>query len=148
MSQSDNALQSDQQPPVPVVKTLRFPSTYAVLLVITVVVWALTFIIPSGKYQQADGKPVAGSYQLVENHRGLGEKVMDLFLAPVNGLYGMENATTGHVGPYESGSMFGAIGVFFFVLAIGAFVNTTTRTGASMRALVALPRDSSTAVAC
>lgn len=130
MSQSDNALQSDQQPPVPVVKTLRFPSTYAVLLVITVVVWALTFIIPSGKYQQADGKPVAGSYQLVENHRGLGEKVMDLFLAPVNGLYGMENATTGHVGPYESGSMFGAIGVFFFVLAIGAFVNTTTRTGA------------------
>ncbi|NDL61812.1 YfcC family protein [Acerihabitans arboris] len=111
-------------------KTVRFPSTYAVLLAITLVVWALTFVIPSGKYQLADGKPVAGSYQHIDNLRSFGAKLLDLFLAPVNGLYGMVNAESGHVGPYESGGMFGAIGVFFFVLAIGAFVNTTLRTGA------------------
>lgn len=111
-------------------RAVRFPSTYSVLLAITLVVWALTFVIPSGKYRMADGRPVAGSYQHIDNARAFGARLLDLFLAPVNGLYGMVNPESGHVGPYESGGMFGAIGVFFFVLAIGAFVNTTLRTGA------------------
>jgi len=111
-------------------KTMRFPNTFTVLLAITVAVWALTFVIPSGAYRLADNKPVAGSYRPVENIRPFGQKLLDLFMAPVNGFYGVENAATGHVGPYESGSLFGAAGVFFFVLAIGAFVNTTVRTGA------------------
>src|SRR5476649_1424218 len=134
MSDSGNAFNSSTDlpgtPPAPLPKVLRFPSAYAVLLAITVVVWALTFVIPSGKYQLLDGRPVAGSYRLVDNHRAFSEKLLDLFMAPVNGFYGVQNSATGHVGPYESGAVFGAVGVFFFVLAIGAFVNTTIRTGA------------------
>lgn len=107
----------------------RFPSTYTVLLLITAAVWLLTFVIPAGQYTLVDGRPVAGSFQVVDSPLTAGARVKELFLAPVNGLYGIENAQ-GHVGPYESGSVFGAIGVFFYVLSLGAFIVTTTRTGA------------------
>jgi len=55
---------------------------------------------------------------------------MQLFLSPVNGLYGIKSATTNFIGPYESGELFGAAGVFLFVLAIGVFITMSMRTGA------------------
>ncbi|UJD91637.1 YfcC family protein [Rahnella aquatilis] len=110
-------------------KAWRFPNTYTVLLAITAVVWLLTFIIPSGQYHMADGRPVAGSFQVTASPLTTVQRIKELFLAPVNGLYGVENAA-GHVGPYESGNLFGAIGVFFYVLSLGAFIVTTTKTGA------------------
>ena len=36
----------------------------------------------------------------------------------------------GNTGPYNDGSLFGAAAVFFFVLAIGAFITVTIKTGA------------------
>ncbi len=110
-------------------KQWRFPSAYTVLIVITVLVWLLTWIIPAGHYTLQDGRPVAGSFQVTDSPLPADKHILELFLAPVNGLYGIENAE-GHVGPYESGSVFGAIGVFFYVLSLGAFIVTTTKTGA------------------
>jgi hypothetical protein len=49
----------------------------------------------------------------------------------VNGLYGVESSETGFIGPYESGELFGAAGVFLFVLAIGVFITMTMRTAPS-----------------
>ena len=55
---------------------------------------------------------------------------MQLFLAPVNGLYGVKASEGGFIGPYESGELFGAAGVFLFVVAIGIFITMSLRTGA------------------
>lgn len=51
-------------------------------------------------------------------------------MAPVNGLYGVESTETGVIGPYEVGELFGAAGVFFFVLSIGMFITVAMKTGA------------------
>ena len=55
---------------------------------------------------------------------------MELFLAPVNGLYGVKATEGGFIGPYETGELFGAAGVFLFVIAIGIFITMSMRTGA------------------
>jgi uncharacterized ion transporter superfamily protein YfcC len=91
------------------------------------------------------------------------ERLYDLWLAPVNGLYGIRTPAEpvsdpgsgllkkaeaacgkvdgkqvpaevvtppGNTGPYNSGDLAGAVQVFFFVLAIGAFITVTIKTGA------------------
>ena len=42
----------------------------------------------------------------------------------------------GNTGPYNSGDLAGAVQVFFFVLAIGAFITVTIKTGACSCSLV------------
>ena len=59
-----------------------------------------------------------------------GDRLMELFLSPINGLYGIESAETGWIGPWEAGELFGAAGVLMFVLAIGIFITMSMRTGA------------------
>ena len=109
----------------------RFPSAITVLLVVTILVWLLAFIIPTGAYQVDDeGRPVPGSYEQTDTELGFTDRLMDLFMAPVNGLYGIQSAETGFIGPYEVGELFGAAGVFFFVLAIGMFITMCLQTGA------------------
>jgi uncharacterized ion transporter superfamily protein YfcC len=46
-----------------------------------------------------------------------------------NGLYGVENAQ-GFVGPWEEGFLYGSAAIFFFVLAVGAFITVTMKTEA------------------
>ena len=88
------------------------------------------------------------------------DRLYDLWLSPVNGLYGIREVrsrsrsatprTAGRrrtttceglpaelvtaprrtIGPYNEGYLFGAVQVFFFVLAIGAFITVTIKTGA------------------
>jgi uncharacterized ion transporter superfamily protein YfcC len=155
-------------------KGLRFPTAFTVLFFVLIAVWAMSLVIKPGSYDYVtcpDGAsvPVPGSYHDVEVERTVTEKLYDLWLAPVNGLYGIRpdqepvdstvvatdaqiagacNITEAEVadeveagnlvllgekapiGPYESGSMIGAIQVFFFVLAIGAFITVTMKTGA------------------
>jgi uncharacterized ion transporter superfamily protein YfcC len=109
----------------------RFPSAFTVLFVVTLAVWLLAFIVPTGQYESdADGRPVAGSYTQVDADLSLTDRLYQLFMAPVNGLYGVADAETGFIGPYESGELFGAAGVFLFVVAIGVFITMTMRTGA------------------
>jgi len=52
-----------------------------------------------------------------------------LWNSPPNGLYGVE-ATNGFVGPWESGFLYGSAAIFFFVLAVGAFITVTMRSEA------------------
>ncbi|KJY19485.1 MULTISPECIES: YfcC family protein [unclassified Streptomyces] len=111
-------------------RRLRFPSAFTVLFVVTVAVWALTFVIPAGRYDTEDGSPLPGTYHSVELTTGFWERLKDLFLAPVNGLYGVTDAGTGLTAPGGTGSFAGAAGVFLFILAVGAFITVTMRTGA------------------
>jgi len=52
-----------------------------------------------------------------------------LWNAPPNGLYGVEGGN-GFVGPWESGLLYGSAAIFFFVLAVGAFITVTMKTEA------------------
>jgi uncharacterized ion transporter superfamily protein YfcC len=52
-----------------------------------------------------------------------------LWDAPPNGLYGVENEK-GFVGPWEQGLLYGSAAIFLFVLAVGAFITVTMKTEA------------------
>ena len=116
--------------PVEEKKGFQFPGTMTVLVIVTFLVWLAAFIIPAGAYERVDGVPTPGSYERVDSPQGLNERVEDFFLAPVNGLYGLQDPETGFVRPFGVGSLFGAVGVFAFVLAIGAFMTMVLSTGA------------------
>jgi len=120
--------QIDEQPG----RRWRFPSAFTVLFIVTVAVWLLAFVIPTGQYQSdADtGRPIPGSYERVDANLSTTDRAYDLYMAPVNGLYGTQSSETGRIGPYETGDLFGAAGVFLFVLAIGIFITMTMKTGA------------------
>jgi uncharacterized ion transporter superfamily protein YfcC len=109
----------------------RFPSALTVLVGVTVGVWLLTFVIPTGAYRlDGDtGRAVPGSYHAVHTGLSFVDRLMQLFLAPVNGLYGVQSSS-GFIGPNESGELFGAAGVFLFVIAIGIFITVSMSTGA------------------
>lgn len=112
-------------------KGFRFPSAFTVLFVVTIAVWLLAFVIPTGSYQidGDSGRPIPGSYERTDSAFSFYDRFMDLFLAPINGLYGVMNGD-GWIGPYESGELYGAAGVFLFVIAIGVFITMAMRTGA------------------
>ena len=112
-------------------KGFEFPSTMTVLILVTLLVWIAAFLIPSGTYQHDEaGVPQPGSYQQIDSPQDFGERVKDFFLAPINGFYGLQNPETGVVHPFGVGRLFGAVGVFAFVLAIGAFMTMVLATGA------------------
>jgi len=128
----------EQGSPEPEPKKFRFPSAFTVLAIVTLAVWALAFVVPSGTYRLEDGAPIPGTYQQVPSPQDFGERLKDLFLAPVNGLYGVQDAETNAVGADASGELFGAAGVFLFVLAIGAFITVMFATGALDRGIARL----------
>ena len=113
-------------------RRFTFPSAFTVLFGVTILVWLLAFVVPTGSYQTSDktGGPVPGSYASVDAGLSFTDRLMQLFLAPVNGLYGVKATDGGFIGPYESGELFGAAGVFLFVLAIGVFITMSMKTGA------------------
>ncbi|MEV1021587.1 YfcC family protein [Streptomyces sp. NPDC050264] len=123
-----------EQPPAK--KKFTFPSALTVLAVVTVAVWLLAFLIPSGQYDRnGDGAPLEGTYHRVDSGQSFLDRLNDLFLAPVNGLYGIQDLKTSLVGPDNSGDLYGSAGVFLFVLAIGAFITVVFATGALDRGI-------------
>jgi uncharacterized ion transporter superfamily protein YfcC len=149
-------------------RRFRFPTAFTVLFFVLVLVWVLTFIIKPGTYSYAscDGgppKPIPGTFESVKLDLSIQERLYDLWVSPVNGLYGIRTPAEviskpssellkkaqaacgtvggqqvptevvtppGNTGPYNSGDLAGAVQVFFFVLAIGAFITVTIKTGA------------------
>jgi uncharacterized ion transporter superfamily protein YfcC len=149
-------------------RRFRFPTAFTVLFFVLVLVWILTFIIKPGTYSyvSCDGgspKPIPGTFENFKSNLSLQERLYDLWLAPVNGLYGIRTPAEpisdpgskllskaeaacgkvdgkqvpaevvtppGNTGPYNRGDLAGAVQVFFFVLAIGAFITVTIKTGA------------------
>ena len=109
-----------------------FPSAFTVLFGVTILVWLLAFVVPTGAYKVSEetGGPVPGSYAGVDAGLSFSDRLMQLFLAPINGLYGIKASEGGFIGPYESGELFGAAGVFMFVIAIGIFITMSLQTGA------------------
>ncbi|WP_405645893.1 YfcC family protein [Streptomyces uncialis] len=113
-----------------------FPSALTVLVLVTLGVWALAFLVPPGTYDRDDdGAPVQGTYHRVDTSQSLTDRLNDLFLAPVNGLYGILDPGSGQVGPTFSGELYGSAGVFLFILAIGAFITVVFATGALERGI-------------
>ncbi|MEO5653455.1 MAG: YfcC family protein [Marmoricola sp.] len=109
-----------------------FPSAFTVLFAVTVLVWLLAFVVPTGAYKISEktGGPIPGSYSGVDAGLSFTDRLMQLFLSPVNGLYGVKASDGGFIGPYETGELFGAAGVFLFVIAIGIFITMSMQTGA------------------
>lgn len=96
-----------------------------------VVVWALSFVIPSETYQvnPDTGGPKPGTYKQIDTDKSLPHQFYKLWNAPTNGLYGIEN-DKGNVSVDNTGFLYGAAQIFLFVLAIGAFISVTMKTGA------------------
>ncbi|HEX2495628.1 MAG TPA: hypothetical protein VHK46_02225 [Gaiellaceae bacterium] len=116
-----------------------FPSAFTVITIVLVGVWLLTFIVPAGSYDVDDeGAPIPGTYEEIEAPLSFSDRVKDLFFAPINGLYGIEDSETGFVDPDASGLLYGSAGVFLFVLAIGMFITVMFATGALDRGIARL----------
>jgi uncharacterized ion transporter superfamily protein YfcC len=113
----------------PAKRGFRLPSAYTILFILIVVVAALTWVIPAGRYDyNDDGTPIPGTYHGVEQNPA--RILVDSVTAPINGLYGIESAEDGSINYYNSGELFGAIDVALFILVIGGFLGVTMQTGA------------------
>jgi uncharacterized ion transporter superfamily protein YfcC len=132
--------ESDRPPVENEKKTFVFPQALTVLAIVLLVVWIAAFFIPSGTYElDEDGGPVPGTYQAIENCSG-GEDTgcidksplkmfQMLWVATPNGLYGIEGED-GTVQAFNEGPLYGSAQIFLFVLAVGAFITVTMKTGA------------------
>ena len=123
-------------------KPRRFPTAFTVLAIVLLVVWGLSFVIPSGTYDinPKTGGPEPGTYHELPScgdvpegeacvDKGFVHQFNKLWAAPTNGLYGIENGK-GNVDVDNKGFLYGAAQIFLFVLAIGAFISVTMKTGA------------------
>jgi uncharacterized ion transporter superfamily protein YfcC len=109
--------------------SFTFPSAYTILFAILIIVTALTWIIPAGVFERdAEGQPIPGTYHSVP--RNAQRFFPDAVLAPVDGMYGLQNPTTGHISVDNEGVLYGSINIALFVLVIGGFLGITMKTGA------------------
>ena len=106
----------------------RLPSAYTILFALIVLAAIATWIIPAGTYDlNAAGEPIPGTYHEIDAKPS--RILVDSLTAPINGLYGIEDAT-GNINYYNSGTLFGAIDIALFILVIGGFLGVTLKTGA------------------
>jgi uncharacterized ion transporter superfamily protein YfcC len=123
-------------------KKRRFPTAFTVLAAVLALVWIASFFVPAGVYDTdpKTGNPVPGTYHRLPSCSDVAEgtqcvdeslafKIKQLWIAPPNGLYGVENGQ-GQVGPEEEGILYGSAAIFLFVLAVGAFITVTMKTEA------------------
>ena len=107
----------------------QFPSAVTTLAIVTVLVWLVALLLPSGQYDSdAEGSPIPGTFQEVPSPLSFGESVEQLILSPINGTYGLLNPDTETVDTETVGRMFGQIGVIVFIMAIGAFISVSFAT--------------------
>jgi uncharacterized ion transporter superfamily protein YfcC len=121
---------SEQAMAAPAPKRSRFtlPSAYTILFALIVLAAIATWIIPAGTYDLNDaGEPLPGTYHEVEAKPA--RILVDSLTAPINGLYGIEDAK-GNINYYNSGTLFGAIDIALFIIVIGGFLGITMKTGA------------------
>jgi uncharacterized ion transporter superfamily protein YfcC len=104
------------------------PSAYTILFALIVLAAIATWFVPAGTYELTpEGEPIPGTYHEVDaNPQRI---VVDSVTAPINGLYGIEDAD-GNINYYNTGTLFGAIDVALFIIVIGGFLGITMKTGA------------------
>ena len=123
----------------PAKSRFTLPSAYTILFALIVLAAIATWIVPAGTYNIGpDGSPVPGTYHEVDSKPA--RILVDSVTAPINGLYGIEDETTGNINYYNSGSLFGAIDVALFILVIGGFLGVTMKTGAIQAGIGTLVR--------
>jgi uncharacterized ion transporter superfamily protein YfcC len=107
----------------------RLPSAYTILFALIVLAAIATWVIPAGVYNQnaTTGEPIPGTYHEIASHPA--KILTDSLTAPLNGLYGIEDAA-GNINYYNSGSLFGAVDIAIFIIVIGGFLGVTMKTGA------------------
>jgi uncharacterized ion transporter superfamily protein YfcC len=129
-------------PAEPAPKKIKFPTAFTVLAGVLLLVWVASFVVPAGAYRvdpETDG-PVPGTYRELPScsnaegdavcvETGFDQRLKQLWIAPPNGLYGVEN-DRGFVAADEQGFLYGSAQIFLFVLAVGAFITVTMKTGA------------------
>jgi len=114
--------------PVEERRGFRLPSAYTILFALIVLMAIATWLVPAGTYDlDKEGSPIPGTYHSVKSHPA--HIVVDSLTAPINGLYGIEDAK-GNINYYNSGTLFGAIDVALFIIVIGGFLGVTMQTGA------------------
>jgi uncharacterized ion transporter superfamily protein YfcC len=139
---AENAESPEEAESPEALKPKRFPTAFTVLAIVLLAVWGLSFIIPAGKYEldPKTGGPVPASYTELPacgdvdgkqpcSDRSILHQFSDLWAAPTDGLYGIESAK-GLVSVNNVGFLYGSAQIFLFVLAIGAFISVTMKTGA------------------
>jgi uncharacterized ion transporter superfamily protein YfcC len=118
-------------------RRFAMPSAYTILFALIVLTAIATWIIPAGRYDlDAEGSPIPGTYHEVDATPA--RILVDSLEAPINGLYGIEDAETGNIDVFNSGELFGAIDVALFILVIGGFIGITMKTGAIQAAIARL----------
>src|SRR3954453_6714496 len=126
------------EPAEPVESRRRFtlPSAYTILFALIVLMALATWLVPAGVYDlDKAGSPIPGTYHSVDSNPQ--RIVVDSLTAPINGLYGIEDAK-GNINYYNSGTLFGAIDVALFIIVIGGFLGVTMRTGAIQNGIARL----------
>ena len=119
--------------------SFKFPGAVTTLAIVTVLVWVMVLFIPAGNYQaDADGSPIPGTFQQIPSPLSLSEKVQQLILAPINGVYGLRSVSTEVVDTETIGRIFGQIGVIVFIMSIGAFISVSFATRSLEVAVAAL----------
>ena len=120
----------------PTQKKRSFPSALTVLAIVTLGVWVVALFVPSGEYRlDKEEAPIPHTYHHVPSGLTFGNRLRELALSPANGLYGIQDPKTHTVSPENEGSLYGAAEVFFFVLAVGAFITIMFATGALDRGI-------------
>jgi uncharacterized ion transporter superfamily protein YfcC len=99
----------------------KIPSVYTILMLLIVLIAALTWVVPAGKYEMTNNEligklvPVAGSYHQVESSP---QGLTGILLAPIKGFYD----------PITNQAR--AVDVALFVLIIGGFFGVVNKTKA------------------
>jgi len=96
------------------VKKFKMPNSFTTLFIIIILVAVMTWIIPAGQYEVADGNFVPGTYEQIEQAP---QGIWEVLAAPILGLLGTE-ATEG------------AIEVSLFIMVVGGFLAIVNKTGA------------------
>lgn len=113
----------------PAKKKFEFPGAVTTLAIVTVLVWVAALFIPSGRFAaDEDGSPIPGSFETVPSPLSFWDRVQQLILAPVNGLYGVQDPASGFVDTDNLGRLFGSVGVVLFIMALGAFISVSFAT--------------------
>ena len=100
-------MSTDTESAAPAKKKFEFPGSITVLALVTVVVWLAALVIPSGRFAtDEDGAPIPGSFEQIDSPLTFGERVRELILSPVNGLYGIQDPISGFVDPDNLGAHF------------------------------------------
>jgi uncharacterized ion transporter superfamily protein YfcC len=131
-----NDVEAEARPPR---SGLKFPGAVTTLAIVTVLVWVAALFIPAGRYlTDIDGSPVPGTFEQVPSPLTFEQRVEQLILAPVNGVYGLRNPDTEFISTETVGRVFGQIGIIVFIMAIGAFISVSFATRALEVAVASL----------